>query len=927
MKEELYIENQLVDLVPNKVSRTLQIGKLGDVADRESNYSNTVKLPFTQHNIEIFDDLGVVGNMSRSQYRKLHCRYIVDGIPLIQNGYCVIKSLSDAYEVVMYDGIIDLGEKLSDKKLSDLNFSDINHTIAVDNFEKNLNNTQYIYALGDYGVPRNPDGSFESHHLAPSLFIAELWDRIFKQNGFDYRGDFFEDNRLFRTELLAPGFGYLSVAELDFEGAEYGTATTDVIKREVTSISPINLMDKFELIETDIDPALGVYNATTKEIDITYEGQLRIDATVQARMSREGFGADMTVQVLFKLNGELVSYHTIPRYSSTPRDTTLLFNVKPGDTFAIYLHGVDTYAPMFDDPNWTYDPSERYGSGDGGYEWIISNYGSYLSDYEKLQLYNVDYRSSVELSFSEGVGSQGIRFEEIVPDMTQLDLIRDVVRRYGLLIRPVRNTNTFEFIEFEKLLTSVQDAEDWSDKYITTNEEEYDSKYGKRNIAKYKYPSDTEEPTHDGEITIDVETAADEKTLFQSPYTISKEIGKWDTHPFYSVPIWEYEVNEDPAEGEPEYTVKNEEASPRIFRLDYQTGSVTLNFFDEDIRTITGELPILSLDNISMKYFLGQHYLAFGGVINTFKELEVDLWLNEIDLYDLNFFRLKYLKQYGKYYYLNKLKYSAGQVATASLIEINEFRKNQPPTQLTDIYITIPAKSQYTLTMDDLLTDYIDPEDNLPRKVKFTSGLDDTNVIMKSLWLRQAQPFEVTAYDNGDLPLIYIEDLGNLLGQEHTHQFTYKIMDRGSNQYSEVEGTIHVTVLEYVNNPPNVDFITHGNNYPVFNSGEFLDGETGEPLGYFGIHLIVWGVEDTTDHIVSKLWEFVEKPAASNAWLGNVTSEYCILSVPIETDSVGTYRVKFTVCDNFGVCTVVETEEIYVLPREERDEPYSPRRG
>jgi len=137
--EELRISNQLVDIIPNTINRTLQINDLGSASDRQSNYSNTVKLPMTDRNKLIFEFLGVIGNTSRAPYKELPCSYSVNGIPLIINGLAVIEATSDVYEVVIYDGLIDLSERLKGKTISDLNYSDLNHFLNVPNFTNSFN--------------------------------------------------------------------------------------------------------------------------------------------------------------------------------------------------------------------------------------------------------------------------------------------------------------------------------------------------------------------------------------------------------------------------------------------------------------------------------------------------------------------------------------------------------------------------------------------------------------------------------------------------------------------------------------------------------------------------------------------------------------------------------------------------------------------
>ncbi len=41
-----------------------------------------------------------------------------------------------------------------------------------------------------------------------------------------------------------------------------------------------------------------------------------------------------------------------------------------------------------------------------------------------------------------------------------------------------------------------------------------------------------------------------------------------------------------------------------------------------------------------------------------------------MDIYNLDFFKLKFFKQLGKYFYLNSVRNTTGQISSAELIEI-----------------------------------------------------------------------------------------------------------------------------------------------------------------------------------------------------------------------------------------------------------------
>jgi len=92
MNERLLIEGHKIDLPTGGIRRTLQINDVAEVRDRQASFSNTFTAPLTPNNVEVMDFLGVSGNNSLKPYRRLKAEYSFRGIPLVTNGYIVVKS-------------------------------------------------------------------------------------------------------------------------------------------------------------------------------------------------------------------------------------------------------------------------------------------------------------------------------------------------------------------------------------------------------------------------------------------------------------------------------------------------------------------------------------------------------------------------------------------------------------------------------------------------------------------------------------------------------------------------------------------------------------------------------------------------------------------------------------------------------------------
>ena len=612
MEQKLYLNNKLVDLPEGgKITRKLQVGDIGDISKRNSNFSYTFKLPMTANNVQILDMLGTLGNTSRKPYERVRADYTVDTLPLVNNGYAVIKSTGKDYDVNIFDGSIDLVERLSGKKLNELNFADLNHFLSTSTVVGSLSNEDgYIYGIGDFGL--NTGGSiYKTENLAPSLYVHTIWKKIFEEANIDYNGDFFTQNTNFLTEVITPVKGY-DVIDSNSDYTDVGDVETDGIDKAMISASFINVNQKHTITET-VTGASKVDN----ELVFSVAGTYRFNITTDWSNNK----TDLRTRV--KLNGSNVATKLLP--NSLTHDTItwlILLAVEVGDKVSFWAEGRSYY-----------EPDET---------------GKYYVDFE------IQHNMTVEMS----EGGQLIDFSLFTSDMAQIDFVKDVIQRYGLILHPIQNSTAYRFSQLETLLEDRADAEDWTEKVQEIKDTAYDSGYARENIAEYVYPKDTIIKGYDGKLTVNNDNAPQSKSLFKSPYeiTIKKRTN-------YLIPIWGYD---DDAQR------SNLETPVKIFRIDRRNESATFKTFSESTgTTVSSNVPFLSLVDMSLQYFLDTYYVSFNNLINDYREVDAEFNLSSNEVYNLDFFKLKYLRQTGRYYYLNNLTYTAGETSKAKLLQIN----------------------------------------------------------------------------------------------------------------------------------------------------------------------------------------------------------------------------------------------------------------
>ena len=260
------------------------------------------------------------------------------------------------------------------------------------------------------------------------------------------------------------------------------------------------------------------------------------------------------------------------------------------------------------------------------------------------QTIGFDY--NLNLKFIENDLSIDIDFAVLIGDMKQIDFIKDVMQRFGMIFKKTKNDLDFEFTTMKTVLTDKAGSEDWTDKYSSFVNETYKPTYARRNFLKYKYDDDsanTELIYADGEITVDNVNLDATKTLFTSVFKASTftNTGYWILNHWVTKEE-EILINED---------------GLGIFKKINNGGSFRFRFAnsDEGFITFTGTFPLLNFDSIFYSKEVFNWYREFESMLSNYKFTIVHMNLSVVDIYELDFFKLKYIKQLGQYYYLNKV--------------------------------------------------------------------------------------------------------------------------------------------------------------------------------------------------------------------------------------------------------------------------------
>lgn len=614
--DRLIINGEDLDLYSNtSVNLNLQVGTVADISTRNSTFSNTVDLPRTAKNERLLGMVGTLGNTSRTPYERIGCNYLKGNISLINNGYVHLSETQpDRYKLNLFDGLINFSEAMGEKSISDLDLVDLNHNLTELEYEASFTNTEgYIYALGDFGHKPPNTTPYNIEYQAPSLFVSTVMDRILTQNGFTYEG-----LPSFAGEVIAPTNGY----PIDDNGI---------------TIDPIGeVSDVFTVVEADDEETLHIYDHVWAE-DISISPDLSLADSNRAILSNidgklvldididylSNFALEGTIRVIFYKNSQVLVSFPIPEETSGTVSQTIYVPVGIGDEITAKIRG--------------------YSIDSGSY-------------------YELSLNLTTTITISSQSGGVYQDFSLMFQEYKQRDLVKDVMQRYGLI--PYVKGSHIKFIQMEELLGDMSNAVDWTKKLVEVKSESYSPpNYAQNNLFEYKYNRDLTDQLYNGILQLDNETLDQQKTVVTSVNTISKTNFNKVGNPVYQMVLWE-ENNEA--------TVEPKKHANTFYKIKYVNGSLTYRLFDVGSNeSFTGSIPILSYEDVSYQYYLDNYYTRFNWLLDSYKEIEVELNLTPIDLTTVDFFKLVFLKKTGRYYLLDSIR--TGTTTSAKLIEISRF--------------------------------------------------------------------------------------------------------------------------------------------------------------------------------------------------------------------------------------------------------------
>jgi hypothetical protein len=462
---QLYINDQLADLGDDTpIALTFQINNLAEVRNQQGNTSNQFKLPLTQNNRRILGFPDDVAFCTKAPYTQYTAKVIQDGLEIIPYGIGELNGIdNDTAAITILSGNVDFFDAI-DGKLYDMGdvttpwgktlpWKQYDHAWTLNNVAGSQTRTEgWIYPVIDYGnFEEDYSAPINVNYLRPGFFIKTAIDLLVKNAGYKATGSLLSDPLY---PLLIAQFGNSSWEH----GSEYQTQP-DTLSCSASNNTTIELDHP-----NNANPG-GRFLFNNKLYDPA--NQLANGVFTAAKRS------DFTITAYFpkvRLRGRITGSH--PTYLHV--------------TITVHTPGLpDTY-PAALDFNWDLGNWVRDAGTSGG---SITGYVDIVKQTLSCQL-ELNAGQSVEINytwlgdnpshftvdrgatFTIKAQNQVVRFgqtvqcERIFPDISQKDLLKDTLQRFGIICQTDNTSKTISFNSFRDIVNNIPTAKNWTKKCL-----------------------------------------------------------------------------------------------------------------------------------------------------------------------------------------------------------------------------------------------------------------------------------------------------------------------------------------------------------------------------------------------------------------------------------------------------------------------------
>jgi len=683
---QLCINDQLVDLSDDSpIALTFQINNLGEVQNQQGNTSNQFKLPLTQRNRTILgfpDDVAFTTNQPYQQYQ---AKLIQDGLEILPYGVAELSGIDqDTASITLLSGNVDFFDAI-DGKLYDmgdstsqwtnygkiLDWKPYDHVWNVQNVARSQIKTEgWIWPVVDYGLISNSDyaAPIDVHYLRPGFFIKTAVDLLLQSAGYKGKGSLLND----------PLYPKL-ICQFANDSFDHGAdVQNNVTYKSITVQTGQNFTRSHPATANNIGaiPFSLIVSDPSNYYDAVHNGYFVSEITsVSASIA---FGISFTstnpshTAYSSKIAIQIRLYDSI---NTTDADSELLT-----ETTVDYADRGSQSTIALTNQTASFDQVLQPGQGIKiAYEFTGYTGGTFTL--------NSGATFNIQNKAQEVQYGQTIQCERIFPDISQKDLLKDILQRFGIICQTDNTNRTISFNSLRDIVNNIPKAKDWSSKCVNQGKQVTFrlGNYAQVNYMKYKEDEGVLPLEFaDSQISIADTTLPATGNLFESQFAPTLN------RPFYGGTIAQI-LKIDPKSDSSDFSISTQ---PRILvdqKFNLMSIGKTITLTDGN----TADNVVIN-DWISVPYFYkpdGAYNLCFGDmpsnisqplpglktkyypelqkVLQQIKKVTRYLLLTPRDILELDLMTPVYLHQDSAYYYINKIdSWRKGQPCKVELVKL-----------------------------------------------------------------------------------------------------------------------------------------------------------------------------------------------------------------------------------------------------------------
>lgn len=670
---EILINDKRLDLSDiTKVGVTYCANNIGELQNRQGNFSNTFKVPITKNNSTILEWSNLQTSVSNIPYQKNNCTLIHNGVEIVSNGIATLNSSdNDFFYINVVSGNIYLIDAIGDITVGSLYANDIVYSWSLDNAVNSVDKSKYfIYPLIDWREDR--DDFYDSlinadvavSQLLPCVLISKMFDRLEVFTGFNFSGNYLNSDIHQNMVLTPDSFNNKNLGNEVLENSSSQIQDQNTVSVPVGSGTVNNLIyptfshsyNSLTNVSNVPDFVNNVFKPTINKVGkLKFKGKFGI--TWKKNTNFIPFTASnlkngevyVKCQIIDDLNNEIkVEYSAVQIKSLDVYEQSYTFDFDIETLEYTFLSTRSYYVRA----TAYYKRNTKVSSKATLFDFIPS----YANDYEKNSL---TFESTDIIAFGNGLDFTTL-FQ-----MKVLDVLKDILNLNGIIIQTNNYTKTVSFNTFEDLTQNKNIAKNWTNKLQPNTAMIYKfGNYAKKNNLKFKLDVNKTfnvDGLHDGYFNLDNENLDNEKDVVKLNHPATSQSLKYGG---FNIPeidglrdVGGYWTGQD-------WRLLNLDIKNTFFLTVYSDGATTVD--------ITLNVPFCKM--LGLDYFVNSNYQTLIEILQSPKVIRCENNLDITDITDLDFSIPVFIdvpsENINGYFYINKIENYKGGITTCEIIQL-----------------------------------------------------------------------------------------------------------------------------------------------------------------------------------------------------------------------------------------------------------------